>query len=197
MGIVKSPSFIHSWAAPAQHGHRGSAEEEGSVPLPKDPRAEGLACLPTHLPTKCHSRPIVAAKGFQSAKLLPIQPHPHLSKETAVLKSLGQRGGRGDTIWDCREVLQSEDGHVPRPWHKACHAVGAPAEWRVNHVLLRGGISDVGICSSHRHFVHAFGAGAHSRPPLRPQTSAVSGSRNSGGPGFCRLMQQGTGKHRL
>lgn len=115
MGIVKSPSFIHNWAAPAQHGHWGSTEEEGSVPLPKDPRAEGLACLPIHLRTKCHSRPITTAKVFQRAKLLPIQPHPYLCKETGALKSLGQRGGRGDTTWDCREVLQSKDGHVPRP----------------------------------------------------------------------------------
>lgn len=60
--------------------------------LLKDLRTEGLARLPTCTPM-AHSRPVAAAKGFQSSKLLPVHTHP---PETGVLKSHSQLGGRAD-----------------------------------------------------------------------------------------------------
>ena len=61
--------------------------------LLKDLRTEGLARLPT-CTSRAHSRPVAAAKGFQSSKLLPVHT---TSPETGLLKSRGQLGGRADT----------------------------------------------------------------------------------------------------
>lgn len=155
----------------------------GQRVAPQRPENRGLG-PPAHLHANGSQQTRRSCKGLPELKALACSHPPPRNRGAEITQpawwqgrhDLGPLGGPGELGRPC-------------PPHLAPGLARGRRNGRVaaNRMLQGGGISDMGICSSHRHLVNAFGARAHSRspvrPPLRPQTSVAPLHREPWTPG--------------
>ena len=79
----------------------------------------------------------------------------HVVEEGAAGAGTGQTDSRTP-----KSSRRARTAVSPAPNRKPGTGRGLAA-WRVNCILLLGGISHAGMCSSHKHLANAFGASAH------------------------------------